>query len=297
MMTGFSLGRFLAVLHKEWIQVRRDPMTLRLIIALPVMQLFLFGYAINTDPKHLPTGLLSPDHSQYVRTIVAALRNTGYYDIRPLASEEAAERALTEGEVLFVINIPPNFERSVDRGETPAILVDADATDPSAIGNATVSVRRSRSVQSGAADRPQYRAGSRLHRSDVLDIADHNPVDHPRAGARHDGELARHAGQADRGHGRQNRPLYRHRLCSGRADHGDFICDLRPADPRFTVVADPGTGAVHRQQSCPGLHLFDDRNQPDAGDAVGAVHCAAVDPIVRVHVSVLRHAGMGAMGG
>jgi ABC-2 type transport system permease protein len=124
-MNGFSFGRFLAVLHKEWIQVRRDPMTLRLIIALPVMQLFLFGYAINTDPKHLPTGLFSPEHSQYVRTIVAALRNTGYYDIRPLASEEEAERALAEGEVLFVINIPPNFERSVDRGETPAVLVDA----------------------------------------------------------------------------------------------------------------------------------------------------------------------------
>jgi ABC-2 type transport system permease protein len=61
-----------------------------LIIALPVMQLFLFGYAINTDPKHLPTGLLSPDHSRYERTIVAALRNTGYYDIRLLASEDAA---------------------------------------------------------------------------------------------------------------------------------------------------------------------------------------------------------------
>jgi ABC-type multidrug transport system permease subunit len=139
-MNRFSLGRFLAVLHKEWIQVRRDPMTLRLIIALPVMQLFLFGYAINTDPKHLPTGLLSPEHSQYVRTIVTALHNTGYYDIRPLASEEEAERALAEGEVLFVINIPPNFERSVDRGETPAILVDADATDPSAIGNATAAL-------------------------------------------------------------------------------------------------------------------------------------------------------------
>src|SRR6516165_5135042 len=139
-MNRFSWGRFLAVLHKEWIQVRRDPMTLRLIIALPVMQLFLFGYAINTDPKHLPTGLLSPEHSQYVRTIVTALHNTGYYDIRPLASEEAAERALAEGEVLFVINIPPNFERSVDRGETPAVLVDADATDPSAIGNATAAL-------------------------------------------------------------------------------------------------------------------------------------------------------------
>jgi len=139
-MNRFSFGRFLAVLHKEWIQVRRDPMTLRLIIALPVMQLFLFGYAINTDPKHLPTGLLAPDHSQYVRTIVTALRNTGYYDIRPLGSEAAAERALAEGEVMFVINIPPDFERSVDRSEAPAILVDADATDPSAIGNATAAL-------------------------------------------------------------------------------------------------------------------------------------------------------------
>ncbi len=139
-MNGFSFERFLAVLRKEWIQVRRDPITLRLIIALPVMQLFLFGYAINADPKHLPTGLLAPDHSTYVRTIVAALKNTGYYDIRSLPSEAAAERALAEGEVLFVINIPPNFERSVDRGERPAILVDADATDPSAIGNATAAL-------------------------------------------------------------------------------------------------------------------------------------------------------------
>jgi ABC-2 type transport system permease protein len=139
-MKRFSFRRFLAVLHKEWIQVRRDPMTLRLLIALPVMQLFLFGYAINTDPKHLPTGLLSADHSRYERTIVAALRNTGYYDIRPLDSEEAAERALADGELLFVVNIPANFARAVDRGETPAVLIDADATDPSAIGNATAAL-------------------------------------------------------------------------------------------------------------------------------------------------------------
>jgi ABC-2 type transport system permease protein len=108
-MNRFSLGRFLAVLRKEWIQILRDPITLRLIIALPVMQLFLFGYAINTDPKHLPTGVLSVDHSQYERTLIAALRNTGYYDIRPLASEEEAERELAQGNLLFVINIPANF--------------------------------------------------------------------------------------------------------------------------------------------------------------------------------------------
>ena len=119
-MNRLSFGRFLAVLHKEWIQVRRDPMTLRLIIALPVMQLFLFGYAINTDPKHLPTGLLAPDHSQYVRTVVAALRNSGYYDIRPLASEAAAERALAEGEYAeAVINLDSLMITSV-RWKIPA---------------------------------------------------------------------------------------------------------------------------------------------------------------------------------
>jgi ABC-2 type transport system permease protein len=139
-MNAFSSRRFLAVLRKEWIEVLRDPMTLRLIIALPVMQLFLFGYAINTDPKHLPTGLLSPEHSRYERSIVAALENTGYYEIRPLASEAAAEQALARGDVLFVVNIPANFDRSVDRGEVPKILLDADATDPSAIGNATAAL-------------------------------------------------------------------------------------------------------------------------------------------------------------
>ena len=139
-MSGFSFRRFLAVLRKEWIQVRRDPFTLRMIIALPVMQLFLFGYAINTDPKHLPTGLLAVDHSKYERTLVAALKNTGYYDIRPLASEAEAERGLADGELLFVINIPPSFDRSVDRGEQPTVLMDADATDPSAIGNAAAAL-------------------------------------------------------------------------------------------------------------------------------------------------------------
>ncbi len=139
-MNGFSIARFLAVLRKEWIQVRRDPFTLRMIIVLPVLQLFLFGYAINADPKHLPTGLLSADHSQYERSIVAALHNTGYYDIRMLNSEAEAERGLADGELLFVVNIPPNFARSVNRGEPPTVLMDADATDPSAIGNAAAAL-------------------------------------------------------------------------------------------------------------------------------------------------------------
>jgi ABC-2 type transport system permease protein len=139
-MKGYSLSRFFALLRKEWIQVGRDAMTLRIIIAIPIMQLFLFGYAINSDPKNLPTGLLTSDHSKYERTIVAALKNSGYYNILPLASEAEAEAGLAGGDLLFVIDIPPGFDRATDRGESPSILVDADATDPSAIGNATAAL-------------------------------------------------------------------------------------------------------------------------------------------------------------
>jgi ABC-2 type transport system permease protein len=139
-MNGYSWRRLFALLRKEWIQVRRDAMTLRIIIAIPIMQLFLFGYAINSDPKNLPTGLLSSDHSKYERTIVAALKNSGYYNIVPLASEAEAEEGLADGDLLFVIDIPPGFDRAVDRGDSPSVLVDADATDPSAIGNATAAL-------------------------------------------------------------------------------------------------------------------------------------------------------------
>jgi ABC-type multidrug transport system permease subunit len=139
-MIGLSWKRVRSLLRKEWLQVRRDPFTLRLIIALPIMQLLLFGYAINTNPKHLPTGLLAAESSKYGRTIVAALQNTGYYDIRTLRSEQQAERGLAQGDYLFVVNIPPNFDRSVDRGESPSVLIDADATDPTAVGYATAAL-------------------------------------------------------------------------------------------------------------------------------------------------------------
>jgi ABC-2 type transport system permease protein len=139
-MTAFSVRRLRALVRKEWIQVTRDAITLRFIIVIPIMQLFLFGYAINTNPQNLPTGLLTVEYSKYERTVVAALRNSGYYDIRTLSSEAEAERALAQGELMFVISFPPNFDRAVDRGEIPAVLIDADATDPSAIGNATAAL-------------------------------------------------------------------------------------------------------------------------------------------------------------
>jgi ABC-2 type transport system permease protein len=139
-MRGFSVARLFAVLIKESLQMRRDRATVGLTVMLPLVQLFLFGYAINANPRHLPTGLIAAEHSTYERTLVAALQNTAYFDIRPFASEAEAEQALERGDVLFVLNIPPDFSRRIDRGERPQVLMDADATDPTAIANATAAV-------------------------------------------------------------------------------------------------------------------------------------------------------------
>ena len=141
-MNRFSFARLAALLRKETIQVIRDAMTLRMIIAIPIMQLFLFGYAINSDPKHLPAGLLSVDDSKYERTIAAALTNSGYYDLRRLKSESEADEGLARGDLMFVVEMPPDFDRAVDRGESPSVLIDADATDPSAIGNAVAALQQ-----------------------------------------------------------------------------------------------------------------------------------------------------------
>jgi ABC-2 type transport system permease protein len=139
-MNRFSFARLIALLRKETIQVMRDAMTLRMIIAIPIMQLFLFGYAINSDPKHLPAGLLTVDSSKYERTVAAALKNSGYYDLKQIRSEPEADEGLARGDLMFVVEIPPGFDRAVDRGENPSVLIDADATDPSAIGNAVAAL-------------------------------------------------------------------------------------------------------------------------------------------------------------
>ena len=139
-MTGFSFRRLAAMLRKEWLQMRRDPMTIRLTLILPMIQLFLFGFAINANPRHLPTALVSADHSVYERTLVSALVNTRYFDIRPYPSAATADEALRRGDVLFVLEIPPDFSRLVDRGEKPRILMDADGSDPVAIGSATAAL-------------------------------------------------------------------------------------------------------------------------------------------------------------
>lgn len=137
-MTGlFSWGRFIAVLVKEFIQMRRDRLTFAMMVGIPLIQLVLFGFAINTDPKHLPTALVMADQSEFSRSIMTALSNSGYFElVEVVKTESAAERLLAEGDVQFVVNIPEDFSRQLVRGERPALLVEADATDPAATSNA-----------------------------------------------------------------------------------------------------------------------------------------------------------------
>jgi ABC-2 type transport system permease protein len=130
-------GRFVAMFVKEFIQLRRDRPTLGMIVGIPLVQLLLFGFAINTDPRHLPTALLVSDDSAIARAVVGALRATDYFDIRYVASGEAeADRLIRSNKAQFVIQIPPDFTRRLVRGERPAVLVTADATDPTATAGA-----------------------------------------------------------------------------------------------------------------------------------------------------------------
>ena len=132
-MRGLSFRRLFAVLMKEFIQMRRDRMTFALMIGVPVMQLLLFGFAINTDPRHLPTVVHIADDSTYARSIEAALKNSEYFDIVAVArTPQEAERMLDEGEVAFAITVPVNFARDLVRGESPQLLIQADASDPAA---------------------------------------------------------------------------------------------------------------------------------------------------------------------
>ena len=126
-----------AVLVKEFIQLKRDRVSFAMIIMIPLVQLMLFGYAINTNPRHLPTAVLLQERSDLARSVLAALRNTDYFKVTQLPRSEAEiDQLLASGTVLFAIEIPANFERAVRRGDKPAILVAADATDPVAAGSA-----------------------------------------------------------------------------------------------------------------------------------------------------------------
>lgn len=149
-MNGISLTRIKAVLIKEFVQMRRDRMTFAMMVGIPIMQLIMFGFAINSDPRHLPTALIDRDHSTFSRSIIAAVENSTFMDMvyRP-QNEEDAENLIREGKVNFIFIIPENFSRDLVRGDRPQILLVADATDPSASSGAVNSMNEI--VRSGLA--------------------------------------------------------------------------------------------------------------------------------------------------
>jgi ABC-2 type transport system permease protein len=129
--------RLWAIVLKEFVQMKRDRITFAMMVGIPVMQLILFGFAINTDPKRLPTVIFDADQSAYSRSFVASLENSGYFDaLTPPAKFADAQEAMAIGEVQFIISIPPDFSRKLVRGEKPVLLLEADASDPAATGNA-----------------------------------------------------------------------------------------------------------------------------------------------------------------
>ncbi len=137
MILQFSIKRMYAIITKEFLQMRRDTMTFAMIIAIPIMQLILFGYAINSNPKNLPTVLVSGDTSQITRTFVQSMENTGYFKFldHPVIQKEA-DRLLDINKAIFIVTIPSNFTQDLIHHENPSILVTGDASESMALGNA-----------------------------------------------------------------------------------------------------------------------------------------------------------------
>jgi ABC-2 type transport system permease protein len=139
----FSISRWLGIVGKEFIQLKRDRLTFGMIVGIPIIQLVLFGFAINSDPKHLPTAALIADRSEFSRSILSGLKNSEYFAFVGEARDEAdADRMLATGEAQFVVSIPADFSKRLVRGERPAVLIEADATDPAATGNAIAAVNQ-----------------------------------------------------------------------------------------------------------------------------------------------------------
>ncbi len=137
MTFGFSISRFLAVLVKEFIQMRRDRVTFVMMIGVPIMQLLIFGYAINSDPRQLPTLVEMADEGPVTRSILMGMKTSTFFDFQGVVtSAEEGDQALRDGTANFVFVIPPDFERDLMRGRHPEVLLSADASDPSAIGGA-----------------------------------------------------------------------------------------------------------------------------------------------------------------
>ncbi len=140
-MNFWSWSRFFAVVRKELIQLKRDRLTFAMMVGVPIMQLTLFGFAINNDPKHLPTAVVDADRTEISRSLVAAVQNSGYFHVTWTGERLSdADRLVERGEVQFLVHVPAGFTRALVRGEHPSLLIEADASDPAAGSNALAAV-------------------------------------------------------------------------------------------------------------------------------------------------------------
>ncbi|CAM5793796.1 ABC transporter permease [Ottowia pentelensis] len=136
-MSRFSFARTWAVFVKEFQQILRDRLTFAMAVGIPILQLVLFGYAINSDPKQLPTAVVTAEQGPLVRSLITALQHSDYFRVVQTGGSEAqADAAMARGELQFIVVVPPGFERELLRGQRPTLFVAADATDPAAAGNA-----------------------------------------------------------------------------------------------------------------------------------------------------------------
>src|SRR5712671_4139963 len=174
MQRGGFWRRTFAMLLKEFIQLRRDRVSFAMIVMVPLMQLVMFGYAINTNPRNLPTAVLLQEQSDLGRSIIRALENTKYFRVTHQVHDEATfDRLLASGTVLFAVEIPRGFERAVRRGDRPALLIAADATDPVAAGSAIsalnqlvlTALRNDRAIPEGAPTPFEVRTHARYNPS------------------------------------------------------------------------------------------------------------------------------------
>ena len=258
--SGSSFKRLWAVVIKEFVEMRRDRLTFGMMVGIPLIQLVLFGFAINADPRHLPAGVVLADNGPFGRTLLEAMRHSSYYDfVRLMKTEDEADRALARGEVLFVVSIPENFSRDLVRGDRPVLLVEADATDPPPRATPSVPYRRCwtrpckmilkahwvsrRNAGSGGPASPcplqpgSHHAIQRCTRldgccADAHDDHDHQPGDHPRTRTGHHGEFAFHAHSAVRSVSRQDRALHLRGIRPGLIDSPGSAVSFSRADGR-----------------------------------------------------------------
>ena len=312
--------RSYAMLVKEFIQLRRDRVSFAMIVMIPVMQLLLFGYAINTTPRNLPTAVLLQEDSDLARSILKAMENTAYFRFtREVHDVDEFDDLLKSGKVLFGVEIPRGFERMVRRGDKPALLVAADATDPVAAGSAlgalgaVVQTALAHDLHIG--DPPAMPFEIRAH-------ARYNPAASSRLNI-----VPGLVGtiltmtmliftalsvtrEIERGtmESLLSMPIKPVEVMFGKIIPyvlvgfiqatliiGIGVLAVRRADPRQRAAAGGAVDAVHHHQSVDRLHLLDHRAEPAAGDAALHDVLPAEHPVVRLHVSVRGHAGMGAI--